>query len=99
MKTSLTNWTAFYELGALCIQGLEKNHSGYSKVKFTRVPEEDESGLLVYSEEFGHLGEEIYERGDLHSIHFHDFRAPAGIKKVRLYFDSSRLEFIVENKK
>ena len=99
MKTSLTNWTAFYELGALSIQGLEKNHSGYSKVEFARVPEEDESGLLVYRAEFGDRGEEIYESGDMYSIHFHDFRVPAGIKKIRLYFDSSRLEFIVKKKK
>lgn len=99
MKSALTNWTAFYELGALCIVGLEKNHSGYSRVEFERVPDEFESGLIVYRAYFGENGESVGSSGDLSTIHFHDFTAPTGIKKVRLYFEDSRIEFPVRKRR
>ena len=91
----MKNWTARYELGALLLEGLEKNFSGYSCVDFQRVTEEESAGLIVYRAYFAETGVETGLAGDMSTIYFYDRSAPAKLRKVRLYFEDNRIDFAV----
>jgi len=83
----------------MCIEGLEVNHTGYTRVDSQGVPDEEESDLLVYRAYFGAEGEELGTSGDFSIISFFDSCAPSGIKKVRLYIEDSRFDLSVKKQK